>query len=226
MFRLFALIGLLVLGGCASRFHASVSSYQQMPPDLRGKTMIVVAPADQQESMEFIAYRPMVEARLAQQGFIITRDADAADLIAGVLYGIDEGKTTTSTYLDPLYGTVPGGTMDYAGTVNTPDGPVPYRGKVDLPDKRTVIGYEPRTITTTRYQRHLQLMILDAHDRGRRDALYLGKVVSNGGCPDLAPVFDKLVEALFKDWPGRNNAIRNVDLSASDVECGGVSGLL
>ncbi|MDY0884562.1 DUF4136 domain-containing protein [Dongia soli] len=223
-----ALLGLaLSLAGCTSIFHANVSSFQQLPPGLQGKTIIVVAPADQQDSMEFIAYRPVLEARLAKQGFVVTRDADMADLIAGVLYGIDDGKTSSYSYMAPIYGTISGGgTADYSGTVNTPNGPVPYRGTVDVPEQRGVIGYEPRTVTETTYLRHLQLMILDAHDLSRHDALYLGKVVSTGRCSSLPAVFDKLVEALFEDWPGTNNAVRQVRLSAGDIECGGLTGAL
>ena len=215
------------LMGCSSTFHANVSSFQQLPAGLRGRTMIVVAPKDQQDSLEFVSYRPILEAWLAKQGFVMTRDADMADLIAGVLYGIDDGKTTSHTYMMPIYGTISGGgTANYTGTVNTPDGPVPYRGRIDVPEQRGVIGYEPRTVTETTYLRHLQLMILDAHDVSRRDALYLGKVVSTGHCPSLPAVFDKLAEALFEDWPGRNNAVRQVRLDAGDVECGAVRGAL
>lgn len=217
----------LCLTGCTSTFHANVSSFQQLPSGLRGKTMIVVAPKDAQESLEFISYRPILETWLAKQGFVITRDADMADLIAGVLYGIDDGKTSTYSYMMPIYGMISGGgTAQYEGTVNTAEGPVPYRGTVDVPERRGIIGYEPMIVTETTYLRHLQLMILDAHDLAPRDALYLGKVVSTGHCPSLPAVFDKLAEALFEDWPGRNNAVRQVRLDAGDVDCGAVTGAL
>lgn len=233
MLKRFILLGLasvglaLCLAGCAATFHANVSSFQQLPRDLSGKTMIVVAPADQQESLEFISYRPILETWLAKQGFVMTRDPDMADLIAGVLYGIDDGKTSSYSYMAPIYGTISGGgTVDYRGTVNTPDGPVPYRGTADVPEQRGIVGYEPRTVTETTYLRYLQLMILDAHDLSRRDALYLGKVVSTGHCPSLPAVFEKLTEALFEDWPGRNNAVRQVRLSAGDIDCGALTGAL
>lgn len=212
------------LAGCVpSTIEGKLQTFQQVTPDLKGKSVAIVAsPPERNSTLEFAAYRKLIEPKLAQQGFVITDDVAHADMLAVVSYGIDSGHTETQTYEMPQYGqTSPGGTTYYNGTINTMSGPMSYSGTGYTQPTYGITGSTPVTVHSQVYNRFIAMQIVDgkALDQQKITPYYEGRLTSAGACGSLPAVFPKLVDGLFQNWPQPSGSTTDISVPADDVKC-------
>jgi len=217
MSRFFSLTFVIVLvflfgSGCAGpRFVADVSQFHEWPEREQERRFSVVARDKTKETtLEFAAYARQLAAELEKRGFQQTRDARQSDVIMLLDYGVDSG--TVESYPVPVYGYYPDQYRLVHGV--TKDGR-PFSAHVYDSGSYEPIGYaqESRTI----YKRTLDLDIVLAKDwrRGKTVKRYEGRVVSVGLEQEFVAVVPKMIEALFRDFPGVSGTSRTVVLPAT-----------
>lgn len=182
------MIAVLLIAGCTTpSMNANVTAFHT--PELqtaRGKTIIIRPDTPAKEtSLEFLNYRPKVAAKLQHVGFTVVEDPAAADYIARISYGVDGTETYSATTASPVFG------LGYYG------GPFYYGGSFSR-------RYDTRT--WVEYNRFIALEIIDGKyaDTDAPPRIYEGRAQSTGSCPTIAGVFDEVLEALFRDFPGAN----------------------
>jgi hypothetical protein len=196
-----ALIAVVALAGCASKFRSDVSSWHRLPPP-SGETFVVV-PKDQQKkgSLEFAQYAGLVANQLQQVGYRPAARGAQPDLLVRLDYGMgDAREKVRTTGGTGFYGGYYGHYSPYWG----PWGPYGYQ---DYPDVRSY----------TVYSRMLALEI--ASTANPEQNLYETRVISDGRSNRLEEVIPLMIDALFKEFPGPSGITREVTIDL-DKEAG------
>ncbi len=209
---------LLGLSACATPgFRADVSRFQQLPAP-QGQTFVVQS-ADPRErgGLEFSRYAALVAEKLTQQGYRPATNAGGADLVVFLEYGVDNGREVAvrrpgvgvspfgyGGLYRPFYGY--GGGLYGRGFYGRPGGF--YRpGRLgfyygwDDPFWYSPFGYgydDVREVTV--YESFLDMDIKTADGR----SVFEGKAEARSRTDDLPELVPNLVEAMFKDFPGRS----------------------
>ncbi len=179
----------LVMAGCASpTIDANVTAFHTPElSNIRDKTIAIRAdPPSRETSLEFLNYRPKIAAKLQHVGFDVVENASGPDYIARVSYGVEGTESHSSITPSPTFG------FGYFG-----GGPVYYGGAINR-------SYNTRTWVD--YNRYIALDIIEGEtaDRESPTRIYEGRAQSSGRCPTVAGVFDEMLDALFRDFPGAN----------------------
>lgn len=182
----------LLLAGCASRFDADVTRFNDMAAAPEGQSVAVVAMRPElDKSLEFSGYAAEIQNHLANYGFLPPRDGEQPALIAEVDYGVGEGRAALRDSDNPVsVGVgVAGGSRGGLG--------VGLSTGLNL-------GSGSKSATYNRYF----ILNLSRADDGRR--IFEGRVVSEGKSPDLAKVMPLMIEVMFENFPGANGETRSV----------------
>jgi hypothetical protein len=202
MKRLFvALLASLLAAACAEVRSGVTVTHSMTAP--AGKTVAIVpyAPALAM-APDFASYTQKLAAHLQASGYRVVPQAAAqtADYIAFFHYGVDG-----STAVNPFQSV-----------------PSPQTGSIITYGLRGPFSHATHTL----YSRTVILEIVDrARFRPTEPATYVsarvysGWVKSDGGCGDMAPVIDPMLNALFAEFPGRSGGFRTIDLPSETV-CG------
>ncbi len=129
-----------------------------------------------------------IERTLQERGWRRVAEADAADCIVDVEFGISAPEEYEATYQDPVWGQT-GETTSYVADNN------PYTSYQATSTTTPVYGithYETRAYTAVRYHRHLNLTAHSAHDE---QLLWRTRVRSSGSSGDFRRVFPFLLAA-------------------------------
>lgn len=161
-----------------------------------GSIFILSADAEKNNSLEFAHYKQKIEDKLVVAGYSIAANADVAEYIAIVAYGIDNGKT--SVISTPIFSSP---NALYGGRLSSN----PHRPYM-MPSY-SVVGTSTDSFTT--YTRAIALDIVDAKSLKtvtieQAQKVYESRVKSTGKCAVIAGVFDQLLEAMFQNFPGDN----------------------
>ena len=211
---LFTLLGLL--GGCATHVRTDVNSFRAPAFDIEGVALAVV-PEDPQykNSLEFQYYQEVLEQHLAAQGFRIVAEADARYL-ARLGYHISDGEIKTES--SPVTGQTGYDTVFYTSVVRNEDGSHSYVRSAHWVPTFGIVGS-----TTRSYTNFTTLVTIDIIDStqvedGVPAKVYEVKARSEGSCGIVSRIFDEMLEAIFRDFPGENNRVERVSVEA-DMSC-------
>lgn len=188
----------VLVAGCASSFKSDVARFHQLPRP-SGETFVVV-PKDTslRGSLEFAQYANDIASRLTAVGYRAAAPGGASDLVVTLDYGIDDGKTAIRSYPS----TFRGGYYRYGHPWYSPWYDPWYMGYP---------GYaEPDIRSYVIYTRKLSLEIARSGNNGER--LFEGRVESRGADNRLPEVMPYMVEALFKDFPGRSGVTQEIEI--------------
>ena len=173
-----------------------------------GSISVVSLDPSVSRSLEFASYKKKFESHLSLVGYTIESDVSKADYIAVVAYGIGDGNTQTSTV--PTYGKTGGGTTtSSSGTTYSHDsGNGTYSGTSYIPPTYGVTGI--KTVSATEYTRNVALDVLEANSfrKGYPKKIYELRARSTGSCNVIVEVFDEILEAMFRGFPGENGRNR------------------
>jgi hypothetical protein len=205
-----------LLSGCAGtpRVETTATTFHGPAHEARGTIAVRAAEESVNQSLEFGAYRPKIEARLKAAGYTIA--ADHPEYVAVVAYGIDAGKTSIVTV--PIYGQTGGGTSHSFGTVQGSGGPSSFSGTTYTAPTYGVVGATSEPVT--QYTRAIAIDIVDAASLGggAPKKRYEMRARSVGRCSTIGEVLEPMLEAMFEDFPGENGRPRTVRVAA-DVDC-------
>jgi len=183
-----------LISACATNFTADVTRFQQLPKP-SGETIEVV-PKDPKEaaSLSFKQYAQMVGNHLGQVGYSPPVAGTPSTLIATIDYGISSGPTpATIKKRSPVTIGIGVGT----GGRNSAFG-------VGMSTGVGTAKAEPPVSN-----RWLKLVITRRSDG---QVLYEGSAESLGESTNINPAMPLLVQALFKDFPGKSGTTDHVEL--------------
>jgi len=200
----------LMLAACGSVVRTNVTTFYDLPTQWKGRTIAVLPYKEQQsQSLEWRAYRQMVEDQLRKASFVVT-SPDDADLLAFFGYAIDQGREVVSTYSIPQYG-VTGYSGGYTtGTITSYGGGYStYSGTTTLTPTYGITGYTAGVSSDTVFTRSLSVDIVDKQTQNRRWEM---KLRSQGSCGNIASVMPQFLQAAFDSFPGPSGKGRTVEL--------------
>jgi len=204
-------LALLCLQACQS-VNTQVSRFHSLPPDLAGRTFIVVPDPTQDGKQEFNLYGRDIAGHLARTGLVETQVFAQAEFVVMLSYNIGNGQTVTSQV--PLWGQTGGGTSYTTGTVSNP-----YSvGSTNFSATTTTAptyGYVGSTsVTETVYTRHLEIALIDraktTNPNERLVYAFEGKAISSGSNATFHAVSLCLINAIMDDFPGASGRTKTV----------------
>ena len=214
---LFTILYISIAGCISPKVVTNTTAFYVPTFNMAGTIAVLPSEKPVQNTLEFAHYRSLIEKQLTLQGYSIQTDPEQSEYIAFVSFGIDNGKPTT--VVTPVIGQTSGGYTYNTGTYISPDGPKTY----------TYTGYRMPTYgvvssttrTQTDYTRAIALDIVEAKSmqkQGKPVKVYEGRAKSTGSCSEIAAVFDVMLDALFKDFPGENGKVRVIKVN-SETSC-------
>lgn len=184
----FIAFSFLLLSACTPTLGARVVGYHDGLELRPGKSFAVVAQDGQENDLEFRHYAEIVNRHLHAQGLVQAVSLNRADYRVQFRYGIDGGRQQVVSYPARGYG---GMSTFYGSGGYTGIGmgyTMPYHGS--------------RVESYTTYTRLFELQIL--RNKGVRDTVYQGRVVSTGENASFSSVAPCMIAALFQNFPGPN----------------------
>jgi hypothetical protein len=200
---------------CMPTIHSQVSTFTQLSGRQTDATYAIMPLKGQRGSRDFDAYAARVRAHLEANGFV-RRSLDRAEFVVALAYANDDGSDVLSSY--PIIGQT-GSSSRMAGTgdahQNTASHPV-TTDRVPLRDRATGAaaseGDVPRRL-------RLDIVRRDSIGFGDLEKVFEAEVVSTGSDGELQEVVPIMIEALFRDFPGKDGEVRQVAMrSAPSLE--------
>lgn len=216
------IIGLVMvlLTSCGLTVRSNVTVFSQISPnDIHGKQIAILPESPSLlNSLEFSTYKAKLATQFQKIGFIVVNDANEADYLATIHYGIDKGRLATETYSSPVYGFSGGGTTYGSGTFSDNYGGVgSYNNMTQTTPNYGITGSQIGSRTVSLYTRFLSIEIVDRSSVKQKQIIHLyeGRVVSTGSCPSMAGVFDPMAKALFQNFFAKNGSTKTVNVSGA-----------
>ena len=201
-----------LLSGCMSLSIVRTTTTTFYVPDhnKRGSIYVVSVSAETNNSLEFKHYKERIEQKLVVAGYSIAKDTTEAQFIAIVSYGIDTGKT--SIVSTPIFGQTGGGTTYSSGTVYGYGSSASYSGT-----SYTMPTYGMVGTTTGSFQVYTRAIAIDIVEVQRLktdnfNKIYEIRAKSTGSCSVIAGVFDEMLEAIFKKFPGESGKSITIEI--------------
>ena len=200
----------LLCFGCTNTITSNVSVFHELPNNWSSKT-IKVLPFDPKlkPSLEWKLYKSLIVVELEKRGFSLIRNNETTDYVAFASYGVDFGKTSTSS--TSMYNRTIGGRIYSPGSIYGFDNgssyfsglgfTMPLYGVVDMAPFQTTI-----------YSKNLALDIVLAESLNSENVkkLYEGRVASIGRCDNLPTIIPFMIKSLFKEFPGSKSGQKTV----------------
>jgi Domain of unknown function (DUF4136) len=206
---LVAPLALLALGGCAVPFKAQVNRFQAMPAP-QGLSFAVVASDPKRDgSLEFSQYAGLVGSKLSALGYQPAANADAANLIVKLDYGVDEGKEKLRSAPGSGFGYGFGGfgPWDRFGRLGYGHG---YGSRYGYGRSGFIYGFhdpflfgygQDQVESYTVFTSGLDLTI---ERKANGERLFEGKAKAMSSDDNLTRLVPNLVEAMFTGFPGNS----------------------
>ena len=197
-----ALVAFILLNaGCGGLIDINVETFHELNSSLSPKSYAFLATSDQKNSLEYKTYQNLIRKKLEKLGYQEVEPSNA-DLQISFNYSISSPQEKVGSV--PVYGQ----TGISTSTTRQPSLDGMYSGSSTTYEPTYgVVGSETYTYTT--YTSRLGLVLLEGGSIGKR--LYEGTAKSTGPSGSLSTVMPYLVEALFKEFPGKSG-VRQVTL--------------
>src|SRR5690606_30858801 len=110
------LLGCLISTACATQVQSRVAVFHQLPTSFAQGSSFVILPwdDDQRGSLEFSTYASEIAHKLERRGLVKSAEGTRATYAVFVDYGIDNGRTETTSYSVPRWGVT-----GYSGSTTT-----------------------------------------------------------------------------------------------------------
>ena len=164
IFLFFSFILLLSVGCESNTYSLKVDAIHN--PEIGGHKSYAIVSSNPEVNSEDVAFKEVeeyVKTALSGKGLYEAPNADSADMIVEVAFGMGDPKVEFKTYDRAIVAMVGGGyrtaVIDYQKT-KTGD-LVPIYGPVRAPRRYEVIGHEERTVPYTAYEKYLRITARD-----------------------------------------------------------------
>jgi hypothetical protein len=197
----------LLLPACMPVIHSHVSTFTQLEGRQTDATYAIMPLPGQRGSREFKTYAARVRIHLEANGFV-SRSLDRAEFVVAIAYANDDGRDVLSSY--PIIGQSGSSSSRVAGTAQAFRNGTAHSASADRasPDEQE----RDAAATEDDVPRVLRLDIVrrDSIGFGDLEKVFEGEVVSTGSDGDLYEIVPVMIEALFRDFPGKDGAVRHV----------------
>lgn len=198
------------LAGCGKRVQTTKTVYQGDGHLVRGTISVVAVDPKVNDSLSFGEKKKTIENELIKQGYSPVSIDQNPTFTAFVSYGIDNGKTEVSSV--PIFGQTGGGTTYHSGSVNSYGSYGSYSGSSYTMPTYGVVGSS--TVSSTYYSRNvdIDIVLTSSLSDAKPKKMYEIRAKSVGSCSSIDGVFDVIIEAVFKEFPGENGKTNRVIL--------------
>ena len=201
-------LGLLIFAGCGPEFHVNVDSISSGEVTNDSKCMLLPAePNDVANQLEYKEYAQYVKRALEKKAFKVTDNADEANVVVFLKYGISEPHESVYSYSTPVWGQTGISSSHTMGSIHSYGGGMAsYSGTTTYTPQYGITGYQSHIGTRVTYTR---FVILDAYDLERYKEtneevqLWRTTATSTGSSGDLRLVFPIMVAA-SSEYIGEN----------------------
>ena len=199
---------MVLLSGCAGFIKSDVAVFHQLPETPSTTTYSFYPLEGQGHSLEYKSYQNQIRLKLQEYKFVEVPMEDKPEAIIAFNYGVDSGRESLSSV--PIYGQTGVSSSTSYGTVNSQGGFGTYSGTTTYTPTYGVVGSS--TVSSTKYGRTLWLSIVELKSvgTGNLNVLYEARVNSAGSSSQLPKVMPSMIEAIFKDFPGKSGETRRV----------------
>ena len=197
-----------LLSGCTGFIKSDVAVFHQLPETPSTTTYSFYPLEGQAHSLEYKSYQNLIRQKLQEYKFVEVPMEDKPEAIISFNYGVDSGRESLSSV--PIYGQTGVSSSTSYGTVNSQGGFGTYSGTTTYTPTYGVVGSS--TVSSTKYGRTLWLSIVELKSvgTGNLNVLYEARVNSSGSSSQLPKVMPAMIEAIFKDFPGKSGETRRV----------------
>jgi hypothetical protein len=200
------IVGASLISACAGLIKSEVTVFHKLPDQPPSVSYIFVPLEAQKSSLEYETYQDLIRKQLAKHNFKEVTVDKTPDVIVAFGYGIDSGREKLASI--PIYGKTGVSSSHTYGTLTTYGKSGTYSGTTTYRPSYGIIGTAP--VSKTEYQRGMWLAVVDSKSVGTENlsVLYEGTVKSSGSSSQLSKVMPAMVEALFKEFPGKSGDTR------------------
>lgn len=212
--RQFALAAAVValLSGCASVLpvRSNITEFHTLAAPTPDDTYAVLPWRKELEgSLEFKTYADMVANGLRARGYNVVASGAPAKFAVFLDYGIDSGRTETSSYSIPQYGITGYSGATTTGTVSTYGNTSFVNAQTIATPRYGVTGYQQGTTSSQVYRRFVNMDIVELTPAGTAPKkVYEGKLRSEGSCGAMAGVMPALIKSMLARFPGESGKPR------------------
>jgi hypothetical protein len=202
-----SLMSIFLMAGCATRgVETSVTTFHGGQHEQRGVIAVLPIDGSQTNSLEFNAVSNYLLKKFESVGYVSDEKTKTAEYFAYITYGIDNGKTTSSTV--PIFGQTGGGTSFSSGTVNSGNRFGSYSGTTTTMPTYGMIGAVP--VDTTVFKRVVNIDVYKKETQIQKK--YELRGVSVGTCGNINVVLYNIIDGMFTNFPGVNGQTKVVEI--------------
>ncbi len=200
----------LLVGGCVNSTEMKIDSLAKPTAEEAISYKIHNAnPAVSEDTLRHQEAVGFVRTALSGKGMYETTDADKADVVVDLEYGVGPPKLQRETVQDPVYMTLPGQARVERVQVGTDKNGNPIFSTVTVqePPRTELVGYRDRIIETIVYEKHLRLSAKDnkpAAEGQPPSEIWTIDVTSEGETHDLRKTLPILAAASI-DYIGKDS---------------------
>ena len=156
-------IASILLGGCATTYTFKVDAINNPEvEELYSYKIISSNPELKEEDLEFQEAADYIRTVLSSKGMYEAPDAEHADMIIDLAYGIGEPQIDFKTYSQPVYAVTGGGYSTVATPVVDSKGNVRYvTTTIYHPPRVEMVGMEEKVVPITVYEKFIRLTARD-----------------------------------------------------------------
>lgn len=208
-----AAVSLVGCAGLGQRIESTVTVFHQLPSSVLPTGTYAVVPWREADSnnLEFQAYAEQVRARLVSYGAQVVPAGQPAKYAVFLEFGIDDGRTVSSSYAIPQWGVTGSTSSNTTGTITRVGSTSYVNATTTSTPTYGVTGYSQGTVNATVYRRFMNMDIVDVSEMGGQPKkIFQSRLKSEGSCgmmPTLVPLF---VSAVFESFPGESGKGRTV----------------
>jgi hypothetical protein len=203
-------VGSLLVGGCVNSTEVKVDSLAKPKADEAISYKIHNAnPAISEDTLRHKEAVGMVRTALSGKGMYETTDAEKADVVVDLDYGVGPPQLHRETVQEPVYVTLPGEVRVERVQVGTDKNGNPIFSTVTVqdPPHTEMIGYRDRIVESIVYEKHLRLSAKDNKPaaEGQPPAeIWTVDVTSEGESHDMRKTLPVLAAATI-DYIGKDS---------------------
>ena len=196
-----AAVTLFFPGGCASSYEVKVDALAK--PNAADAISYQILNKNREVREDSLRYKEaasLVRTALSGKGMYEAHDAEKADIVVEMDYGIGPPQSRRETVSDPVYLTIPGQVRTERVQVGTDRNGIPVYQTITVQDPPTTefAGYRERIITVTIYEKFLKMSAREnkpAEEGRPPNEVWTLDVVSEGESRDLRKNLPILVAA-------------------------------
>lgn len=209
MNKIFFMLFGFFISGCTTTnsYNIRVNSFSDKDTKIEKYSFNILSAEKNDSNLEFKEYAIQVRKILEQKGNTFSSDIKTCDVIVFLSYSIDDGKTTTSVSMMPIYGG-----NQYTSTIQNSVGQTIGSVQTGPQNPYMPTSYQPVYSSQTNFTRQI---ILSGFKRATNTPLWETKITSTGYSDDLRQIFPIMLIGASDEIGTNTHGIKNINLEIS-----------